>query len=77
MVQWVKNPPAVAQVIVEVQVKILSQTQSIWHCCSKSVGYSCGSDSLPGLGTSICCRCNYKKREKLSKQSYLPSHQKE
>lgn len=30
----------------------------IWHCHSGSVGYSCGSDSVPDLGTSICQVCN-------------------
>ena len=30
----------------------------IWHCHSCSVGYSCGSDLIPGPGTSLCCVCS-------------------
>ena len=30
----------------------------IWCCCS------CGLDSIPGLETSICCRCSEKERKK-------------
>ena len=26
------------------------------NCCSYGVGCSCDSDSIPGPGTSICCR---------------------
>ena len=26
----------------------------IWHCCGCGKGHSCGLDSIPGLGTSIC-----------------------
>ena len=29
--------------------------ERIWHC------HSCGSDPLPGLGTSICLQCGHKK----------------
>ena len=36
----------------------------IWccHCCSS--GYSCGTDSNPGLGTSICCRKKKRKKKR-------------
>ena len=46
MGQWVKNLTSVAQVAVEVQVQ-----SPTW--CSCSSGHSCGSDLIPGLGTSI------------------------
>ena len=36
----------------------------IWHCCSCGVGCSCSSDSIPGLGTSICCECGKKEAGK-------------
>ena len=29
-------------------------------CCTCSVGCRCGSDLIPGLGTSICCGCGQK-----------------
>ena len=31
------------------------------HCCSCSIGHSWGSDSIPGPGTSTCCRHGQKK----------------
>ena len=34
----------------------------IWHCCSCGIGCSCGSDSIPGSGTSICHGCGHKKK---------------
>ena len=30
---------------------------TIQFCLSCSIGCSCGSDSIPGLGISICCGC--------------------
>ena len=33
----------------------------IQHCCSCGVGHSCGLDSIPGLGMSICYECGHKK----------------
>ena len=54
--QWVENPTAVAWVATEVQVqspahcsglKDLALTQ-LWH------RWHCGSDAIPGQGTSIC-----------------------
>ena len=32
------------------------------HSCS--IGHSCRSDSIPGLGISICCGCGQKKKKK-------------
>ena len=34
----------------------------IWSFCSCGIGCSCGLDSVPGLGTSICCRCGKKNK---------------
>ena len=31
-----------------------------WHCHCCSSGYCCDMGSVPGLGTSTCCRCNQK-----------------
>ena len=28
------------------------------RCCSCGIGHSSNSDLIPGLGTSICCRCS-------------------
>ena len=33
------------------------------HCHSCGIGRSCSSDSIPGLGTSICGMCGKKERE--------------
>ena len=38
------------------------------HCCGS--GYSCGTGSIPGLRTSICCRCG---KKKLLPQLFLSS----
>ena len=54
MLQWVKNPPSVAQVIAEVQVQSLSL----------GVGHGCDSDSIPGPGTSIRHECGYQRKPK-------------
>ena len=35
----------------------------IWCWCSCGIGRSCSSDSIPGLGTSIYCRCGHKKKK--------------
>ena len=55
---WVKNPIAVAQVARRQEftspvqwVKGSGRSCVIGLCCS------CSSDSIPGPGTSICCRC--------------------
>ena len=57
MVQWVKNLISVAQIAAEVWVRSLA-----WHSGLKNTvlrhlrhkGHSCGSDSVPSLGTSVC-----------------------
>ena len=36
----------------------------IWHCLSCCIGRSCILDSIPGLGTSICFRCDHYKKKK-------------
>ena len=52
----------------------------IWHCHSCGVGHSCGSDSIPGLGTSIRHRCGKEGRKKerkggrKRKKEQSPSH---
>ena len=54
--QWVKNlalPQAAAEVAGMAQ---------IWCCGGWSIGHSCSSNSAPGPGTSICCRCSQKKK---------------
>ena len=38
--------------------------KGIWCCYNCSVGHSCGSDSIPGLRTFICCKCSYKIKNK-------------
>ena len=52
MVQWVKNLTAVTWVVAEVWVQSLIQFSELkdWYC------RTCGSHSIPGLGTSICRR---------------------
>ena len=36
----------------------------IWQCHNYGIGCSCGSDSIPGPGTSISHRCGQKKKKK-------------
>ena len=36
----------------------------IWHCHSCGIGHSCGSDWIPGPGTSIRHECSQKKKKK-------------
>ena len=38
-------------------------TTTLFASCG--VGHSCGSDSILGLGTSICCECGHKKKWKM------------
>lgn len=58
MAQWVMNPTTVAQVSAEAQIRS-------WHSGLKtgSRGH-CGSDSVPGLGTSVCHACSHKGKNK-------------
>ena len=54
-----------AWVTAEMQVQSLAQCSglSIQHCPNCSIGPTCGSDSIPGLGTSIGLRCSQKKKK--------------
>ena len=65
MVQWVKNPTAAAGVAAEVLLRSPAWCSGlrIQHC------RSFGSDSFPGLGTSICCGCGHLK--KINKQALV------
>ena len=58
----VKDPTA--QVTAELQVWYLAEYSvlCIWCCHSCGVGRVCGSDSIPGPGTSICHRCGKNKQ---------------
>ena len=60
MTQWVKNPTTAAQVAAEVQVQSLAslipgpvQWVKGSDVAVAVTGHSCGSDSIPGPGTSI------------------------
>ena len=70
MAQWIKDLTTAAWVAAEAQVR--SQAWyvglSIQGCDSCGVGHSCCSDSIPGLGISICCRCSQKKKKKKKKK---------
>ena len=56
MAEWVKMLTAAAQVTSEVQPPSPAQFSGlrIWHCHSCGVGCNCSSDSIPGLGLSMC-----------------------
>ena len=43
----------------------------IWHCYSYGVDCSSSSDSIPGLGTSICRGCRWKRKKKKQKTHKL------
>ena len=45
-------------------VPAAAQWINIWHCHSCGVGFSRGSESVPGLGTSICHRISQKRKKK-------------
>ena len=65
--QQVKDLTAVAQVAAEAWVQSLAWhgvCLRIWLCCSYVVGHSCGLDSIPGPGTSMCHRCSQLKKKK-------------
>ena len=62
MVQWVRNLTVVAQVTVVVVVQYPNQHSGLKDlvCGSHSLHGPCGLDSIPSLGTSICCGCGQK-----------------
>ena len=69
VMQWVKDPTAAARVTAGVGVRLPALLSELKDpCCC-----ICSSDSIPGLGTPICCGCvkknieNYKKHGKTSK----------
>ena len=74
MTQWVKDPAlSLPQLKLQLRHRFNLQPSSvlrIWHCfiwyCYTfcGVGRSCGSDSVPGLGTSTCH--GYRKKKKKS-----------
>ena len=60
MAQWVRNPAAVALVTEEAQVQSLAGCSRLKDpALLQLLGQNCGSDSVPGLGTSICHRCGH------------------
>ena len=66
MAHWVEDLTAVAWVAAEVWVQSLAQHSElrIQYC------RSCGLDSVPGPGTSICRRCGHKILKKEFRSSY-------
>ena len=54
VMQEAKNLTAGAQVAVDLIPGLVQWVKGIWCCQSCGVGHSCGLDSIPGLGTSIC-----------------------
>ena len=63
MAQWVKNlTPVVALSLQSCGFNPQPGTvrYGIWCCSHCSIGHSCGSDSVPGPGTSIYCGCGVK-----------------
>ena len=66
LAQWVKNLTAGAPVTAGVQVQ--------YSGLKGSSDRSLGLDSIPGLGTSICCRCSHKTK-KNKKQKQTQTHQ--
>ena len=67
MGQQVKDP-ALPLEAVRVQPPVWHSGLKILHHRDFGIGHSCGSDSVPGLGTSICHGCG-QKREKSHKSS--------
>ena len=66
---------AVAQVTVEVWVQSLAQHSGLKGssvATAAVLGCSCGSDSTPGLGTSMYHRCGHKIFKKKEKEIKLP-----
>ena len=63
LVQQIKDL-VVSLGVVWVQSQAQQSGLRIPCCCSSGVDHSCSSDLIPGLGTSICCRCGKKKKKK-------------
>lgn len=61
--QRLKNLTVVAWVAAEVWVLSWAQDSGLkdWYCYSCDSEHSCGSDSLSGVGTCICCGYGHKK----------------
>ena len=61
----------------------LQWLRSLWKCKfdpqpstwvkGSSLGCSCASDSVPGLGTSICCRCCHKNKHTKKQYTFIIS----
>ena len=62
-----------AKITAEAQVQSPAQCSGlrIWHCGSCGIDCSCGSDSFPGLGASICHRYSQKKKKKVFIKYFL------
>ena len=54
MAQWVKNPTAVAWVIVEAWFQSLTEHSGLKNTALLQLWLSCSSDSVPGPGTFTC-----------------------
>ena len=65
LAQWVKNLTAGAPVTAGVQVQ--------YSGLKGSSDRSLGLDSIPGLGTSICCRCSHKTKKTKNKNKPKPT----
>ena len=70
MAQQVKNATAMVQIAVEAWVRSLALHSGlkVWHGRSCGTGHSCGWDSVPDLGTSICCGRG--RKEKKTEQEF-------
>ena len=70
MVQWVKNPTAAAEVNEEVQGQYLSWPSGLKDLTLPQLQLVCSgsSDSISGMGTSICCGCSHKIKNKKKTQ---------
>ena len=70
LAQSVKNLDAAALVAVELWVRSPAWRSGlrICHCCSCGIDHNNGLDSVPGLGTSICCQCGHKNKMKENKK---------
>ena len=65
MAQWVRDPAFLSEeagsipgITQWVKLQAVADVVQIQNCCG--IGFSCGSDSIPSLGASICRRCGCK-----------------